>query len=426
VLLALPSAAWAGLYYSGEAQAELPSQWRGFLLDHKALRSVAVKPTAGNPASPMRERYLEAAAKLEKAAKDRKLTADEKADLGALYVRLGEATKAVNLLRDAQREHPNHFAINANLGSAWQALGDLKQAAYALADAVKLAPGKVQKAEELHLKLVRLRLQKKGLAELEELLGVRWVDDKGAYTPGKLAAAERKKLPEDAAALVQQLALWLPSDGYVLWQLAELANLHTDYKPAAAMMEGCVTQFGMSAKELQKKRDLTKAAADEQARLMAAAGKEHGEHIGTLPARSKRPLLAKFDESTLPPISATGVNVLPWGLLAETTVDNKKFKAHFAKYLQELDGKQVSLTGFIQPLNEELDLAVFMFIEYPVGCWYCEMPEITQIVFVELPAGKSTTYTRTMVRVTGRLVLNATDPEEFLYTIQNAKVAEVD
>src|SRR5262249_25856477 len=148
-----------------------------------------------------------------------------------IYIRLGDATKAVNLLRDAQREHPNHFAINANFGTAWQVFGDLKQASYALADAVKLAPGKYQKAEELHLKLVRLRLQKKGLAELEELLGVRWVDDAGNYMPGKLAAKERKKLPEDAAALVQQLALWLPSDGYVLWQLAELANLHTDYKP---------------------------------------------------------------------------------------------------------------------------------------------------------------------------------------------------
>src|SRR5438270_6117289 len=205
VVLSLPLAARAGLYYSGEPMAELPSQWRGFLLDHKALRSVAVKPSPANPASPMRERYQDAAARLEKTAKERKLTADEKADLGALYVRLGELSKAVNLLREAQREHPNHFAIAANLGTAWQLLGNLEQASYALKDALRLAPGKHQRAEEYHLRLVRLRLQKKGLAELEELFGVRWVDDSGGYTPGKLAAAERKKLPDDAVPLAQQL-----------------------------------------------------------------------------------------------------------------------------------------------------------------------------------------------------------------------------
>ena len=43
----------------------------------KALRSIAVKPSAGNPASPLRDRYQEAAAKLEKTGKERKLTADE-------------------------------------------------------------------------------------------------------------------------------------------------------------------------------------------------------------------------------------------------------------------------------------------------------------------------------------------------------------
>ena len=78
------------------------------------------------------DRYLDAAAKLEKTAKERKLTADEKADLGAIYVRLGELNKAVAALREAQREHPNHFAIAANLGTAWQLLGNLEQASFAL------------------------------------------------------------------------------------------------------------------------------------------------------------------------------------------------------------------------------------------------------------------------------------------------------
>src|SRR3954465_12005233 len=86
--LAWPASVRAGLYYSGEQMAELPSQWRGFLLDQRVLRNLAVKPAPGAPVSPARTRYLEAAAKLEKVRGTRPLTADELADLGALYVRL--------------------------------------------------------------------------------------------------------------------------------------------------------------------------------------------------------------------------------------------------------------------------------------------------------------------------------------------------
>src|SRR5215471_18756677 len=88
LLLAFNQPAGAGLYYSGETQNELPSQWRGFLLDQRMLRSIAVPAVAGAAANPARVAYDTAAANLEKAARDRKLTADERADLGAVYVRL--------------------------------------------------------------------------------------------------------------------------------------------------------------------------------------------------------------------------------------------------------------------------------------------------------------------------------------------------
>ncbi|HKM56397.1 MAG TPA: hypothetical protein VJY33_23530, partial [Isosphaeraceae bacterium] len=209
VLLGLAPGARAGLYYSGETFAELPSQWRGFLLDHRALRGIAVQAKGMAP-SPLRVEYQEAATKLEKKARDGKLTADELADLGALYVRLGETTRAIELLRGAQREHPNHFRIVSNLGTAWQLQADLEQAALCLQQAVQLAPGKLQKAEELQLKLVRLRQrQAKDAQDLDDLFGLKYVDDNGKFAAGKLGAEQRKKLPSNAAALVQQLCLWL-------------------------------------------------------------------------------------------------------------------------------------------------------------------------------------------------------------------------
>jgi tetratricopeptide (TPR) repeat protein len=426
LLLTLPVASRAGLYYSGEPLAELPSQWRGFLLDQRTLRSLAVAPPAGKPPSPARQHYLDAAATLEKAATARKLTADELADLGALYVRLGQADKAVALLRRAHQDHPNHFAIVANLGTASQAQGDLEQAALFLEQAVRLAPGKCQRAEEYHLKLVRQRLRAQGGSDrLDDLFGVRYVGESGKYEPGNLAASQKKKLPAHAPATAQQLALWLPADGRLLWQLGELANAYGDVKTAAAILDGCITQFALQSAELRSHRRLLREAADRLPTTGASAKAAHEQHAGTLPARSRRPLRARLDTSALPPISATEVNVLPWAVLTDTTID-RKHRPTFPAYLRELDGKRVTLTGFMQPLGEDLEQSAFLLIQYPVGCWYCEMPELTGIVYVELPEGKSAAYSRGLLRVTGRLRLNATDPEEFLFAVRQAKVADVD
>lgn len=414
----------AGVHHSGEIYADLPAQWRGFLLDQRTLRNIAVIPKAGEDESPARTRYLAEAAKLEKQSR---LSADEKADLGALHLRLGDAAKAVELLRAAQREHPNHFFIAANLGAAWQLQGDLAQAADALREAVRLAPGKLQAAETLHLKLVQGRLRRPvGPLGLDDLFGVRYVNDQGVFEPGTLAGAERKKLPDRAAGLVQQLALWLPADGPLLWQLAELANAHGDLRTAAAMLDGCVVQFGMNHPELRRRRQMLREAVDNLPKLQVGDKTQHEEkHAGTLAFRAKRPLVSRLDNTPLPPVSATGVNELPWQLFTETVVDTK-FRPTFAKYLHELAGKQVALNGFIQPLRADLEMTGFMFIEYPVGCWYCEMPDTVGIVYVELPPGKTATFQRGLVRVVGRLTLNSSDPEDFLYAIRDARVGGVD
>src|SRR5438270_2429 len=47
-LLILAAPARAGVYYSGEIIAELPAQWRGFLPDHRTLRTLAA-PAVANP-----------------------------------------------------------------------------------------------------------------------------------------------------------------------------------------------------------------------------------------------------------------------------------------------------------------------------------------------------------------------------------------
>ena len=230
-------------------------------------------------------------------------------------------------------------------------------------------------------------------------------------------------MPAKAVAVTQQLALWLPADAPLLWQLAELANAHGDIANAAAMMDGCVTQFGLNDPELRRHRQLLRTAADKLPRVALAP--HETKHTGSLAFRSKRPLRSQQVDLALPAISADSVNHVPWELLAETTL-SKRFQPTFPNYLRELVGHQVSLNGFMQPLRGDGDMNVFLFIEYPVGCWYCEMPEASGIVFVQMAPGTRASYRRGLVRVIGRLTLNSSDPEDFLFALRDAHVGGVD
>jgi tetratricopeptide (TPR) repeat protein len=412
LLAAFAAPLQAGLYYSGEIYSELPSKWRGFLLDQRRLRDIAARPAAGKAAGPLRQHYETEAGKL---ATQRQRNADEAADLGALFVRLGDAARAIDILRTAQRNHPKHFHLAANLGTAWQMQGDLAQAAASLEQAVKLAPPKLRPMEQLHLKLVRLRARQPADAQnLDDLFDVRYSE------PGRLTEAERKRLPDDAVARLQQLALWLPSDGRLLWQLGELAGANGDAVTAAALLDGCVTEFGLRSADLRAHRRAYRIAAD-RAKQDGDAKTKHEGHAGLFKPRSSHPLARQLDHTPLPPIDPKGVNALPWSVVAETTLD-RRYHPTFPQYLKDLDGKTVTLRGYLQPLGDDADLNAFLFVEYPIGCWYCEQPEPTGILLVELPEGKTHPYTRDRVTVRGKLRLNATDPENFIYTIREGEI----
>src|SRR5262249_45769416 len=161
----------------------------------------------------------------------------------ALYVRLGEVERALAVLRPAQQQAPYHYRLAANLGTAWQLAGDLGRAETLLELAVRLAPGRLQRAEELHLALVRRPPREpKGPAGPDDLLGV------------PLPPDEAKKLPADAAARAQLLALWLPHDARLLWLLAELAAAGGDAASAAALADACVGELGLARPELRERR----------------------------------------------------------------------------------------------------------------------------------------------------------------------------
>lgn len=416
-ILASPSVASAGLHYSGEQFAELPSRPSGFLLDHRALRAAGYDRPDGLP-SPLRADYTASADRLQKLAKTRALTADESADLGAVLIRLGKPADALNVLVPAARKAPEHFRLAANLGTAFHLTGDLDKAATQLEEAVRLAPAKLKPFEKAHLALVKRRAKEPksatGPTRPDDLFGVTYKGDAGS-----LPEAELKKLPDDAVAIVQQLALWLPADGRLLWQFGELCNAFGDARAAANCLDGCVTEFALAAPDLRARRLLFRAAVEEQAKKP-----DHDKHRSALKVKSTRPLVKAFDESLLPAIAADKPNPLPWPVLAATTIG--KGKPQFAKYLDKLDGKTVTLTGFMQPTKDANEQSEFLLLEYPIGCWFCEQPDPLGLISVELKADTTVEYRRGLVKVTGTLTLNRDNPEAYLFELKGARVGEAD
>jgi len=98
---------------------------------------------------------------------------------------------------------------------------------------------------------------------------VRFVGEDGRYTAGGLAAAERKKLPSDALAIVQQLVLWHPQDARLFWLLGELYNAAGDVETASNILEVCTFAMGYSNPTVIEHRRVLKPAADSIAKARA-------------------------------------------------------------------------------------------------------------------------------------------------------------
>ncbi|MGL6073723.1 MAG: hypothetical protein ACRC8S_06135 [Fimbriiglobus sp.] len=406
--------AQAGVYYSREEFRTLPAKWSGFLPDQRMMRNLGNPKAAIVP--PLRTAYQERLAVLVADAKKRPLTADETADLGALHLRLGEPIKALAILRPASRKWPEHFALAANLGTAWHLTGDLDQAALTLEEAVRLAPEKHRAVESLHLKLVRQRSRDPKGTGYDDLFGVEYVGESGKPEAGKLAAAQAKKLPTDALVQVQALAMSLPNDGRLLWQLGELANASGDFRTAANILEGCVSEFALSSPDVRRRREIYREAVDR-----VEKAEKHVPEKSTIVFRSIRPLVTAVDLARLPQVRKDEINDVSWVVFAETELSGSKLK--FLPYVEQLDGLQIRLTGYMLPggPTKEGELMGFVFTENPIGCWFCESPGPYQTLAVELSKGLAEP-TRQAIKVVGRFKLNRADPEQYPFRLVDAKV----
>lgn len=411
---------FGGVYYSQESYNELPSQWRGLLMDQRQLRQLAIEPKPNQTSTEFRKKYLQDLSRLDKLSKEKKLLPEEFSDLGALLIRLNQAPQALETLRKADREYPQNFRILSNLASAWQTLGEFDRAIQVSEQAIALAPGKYVGAEKLHLFWINQLKKQKAGQKVDNLFSLQFQSQAGKYLPGGIDPAQLKNIPADAIASVQLLALWFPADPFLLMQLAEIANASGDPEVALAMMDGCVTEFGLREILLLEHRRILKEYV--QARK-TAKDEKHQDHKNWFLPKSMRPFALDKMELDLPPVKTNAVNLLPWLVLAQTQVDRKAL-AQYPAYLKQLENQKVQIEGHMQPVGEEHESSTFLLLENPVGCWYCEMPSLNGMVLIELKDSKVVRMSRQAQIIRGKLQLRKDDPEKFLFTILEAEMQQ--
>lgn len=286
VLAVAPMPALAGLYdpempalsLGGDSGFEpLPfSMFRDRLLD---LLQMAV---------PVPSKYRDMAVKhRDELAKIHDPSPVQRIRLAIIRIRLRETDAAIADLRQDPRFRGDFFA-NAVLGTAYQQIGQYDEAAQCLDVAHALLsemkptdwPGTlevlkaVRTIEAAQRKLVRLRLAERKNAprgrpgppaDVDDLFGVKFVGESGAYEPGKLAAAELAKLPADAEATVQQLLLFLPDDTRLYWLLGEIYAARGDLNAARQILDECVNARRLDSPLLRQHRQAVMDALAAQA-----------------------------------------------------------------------------------------------------------------------------------------------------------------
>lgn len=100
-------------------------------------------------------------------------------------------------------------------------------------------------------------------------------------------------------------------------------------------------------------------------------------------------------------------------------------KPNFSSLLIVNDGNQITLEGFIIPLEQEVKQDYFILSRFPFqSCFFCggAGPETV----VEVYADGDFRFTDERVRVTGTLRLNRDNPLHLFYILENCEVKKLD
>lgn len=290
VILVCGGPVWAGVYNPAELdEGPLDEVYVGkFGTTLKFLASIGAPQVEVD--SPIRRRYF-FQERMYDQLDPAKLSVEQKLHFSSVLIRRRRPGDAIGLLLPATRQHPDVFLLQSNLATAYDMNGDKTKAREIMTDCLETWPKEwhqltnaqrefhmhlgwnegvfafYREVEMSYLKLLRLRTREpKEAAAQFEAVDALFGDDKGAvkfvneaseFEPGKIAKAERAKLPRNAQPIVQQLLVWQPYDLRLQWLLGEILNAKgspSDIKAARFIFDDLVFNEKVRAKELMARR----------------------------------------------------------------------------------------------------------------------------------------------------------------------------
>jgi len=270
LLLACVQPALAGYYTSMDHEED--TRWnRDFINVFEPIVVNLANIADPKANSRIRSRYVLAEA-LGKDGNVKLTTVADKLNYSAVLIRRGKAYEATHILQPLSREEPKHFLVWAHLATASFLSHDAnfkENSLIYMDDALNLWPKekmeqldpamqqflkssqlkddynleKYRKIEEYFKRLMRHRIKEERLAKQKKPLpdsvdpifldedskedpkpAVKFLNEQGEFEVGRIAKAEKAKLPRDAVEIVEQLLIWMPADQRLLWLLGETFN----------------------------------------------------------------------------------------------------------------------------------------------------------------------------------------------------------
>jgi hypothetical protein len=128
----------------------------------------------------------------------------------------------------------------------------------------------------------------------------------------------------------------------------------------------------------------------------------------------------------------TGFPSLVWPKLYDIRFEKAKDKLGeydkpvFSETAKSLNGKIVTLPGYIIPFENQVRASTFMLSSLPINaCFFCGVGGPESVVEVSLK--QSIPYTEKPVEIKGILRLNDKDPDKMIYRIEQAEfLGEID
>ena len=115
-----------------------------------------------------------------------------------------------------------------------------------------------------------------------------------------------------------------------------------------------------------------------------------------------------------------GLDIMSWSLLQRTR-GNQRTGPTFAPELLEYRDSPINIIGFMVPLYEFRQAKEFLLLPMPLECYFCMMPPMRDVVFVQMAPGEEAQVVNEPVLINGTLELNEGEGTKFFYVIKDAK-----